>query len=408
MVLRRSHLLALALLTGPLSVACSSNNNDKTPDGVEGTDGGDTTGPTGNDLFTPGAADRCKKVPNTPYLNNDLCLEPPSEDLGFQLHFGPSDYDDPAEVEKYILPAGGEGVLCESAVTPNMEDQYSQEQHTRIRSGTHHIIYWRNVDDKVPEVPPRTLLKDNCRQSGYAFFIGAEAALGPKGGFLDVPLAGATSAYGEEDKSIAQIIHPKTKIWIETHFVNQTEDDMLREAWANVIYTDGSKITTILDPIFWIGGLAMQVPAHTEQLIYAGPATPPTFTAGKEVRLMGIAGHIHAHTTQEDVYLNHADGTKELVYQTFNWAEPLFAQFDDQHQNPAMGRSAGADGSISGKFIIKPGESVSWACHVNNTLNTVITFADRAFDAEMCNVFGYYIPGNGGNWAAASTARLTP
>jgi len=389
MALRVTTILALTALAG-LSAACGSTADDK----------GDTN-TNSNDIVTKGAADPCKNGPHTKYLNDDLCIEPPPEEEGFQIHFGPpagSDYSDPDVLAPFILEPNGEGVLCQTATTPNTEEQYSQEQHIRIRSGTHHIIYWRAVQDAntpPPAAPPDgTVQKDGCRGAGYVFFMGSEAALTEKGGRLDVPLPGATSAYGPEDIGVAQRIQPGTKIWIETHFVNTTENDMLREAWANVVYADKSKITTVMDPIFFIGGVGMNVPPQTTQVVTAGPTKNPL---AEEVRIMGIAGHVHAHTTRESVYLNHADGTKDLVYQTFNWAEPLFAQFDAVHKNPVM--ADGKDGSITGKLLIEPGEGLSWECEVNNTLDGIsLRFADRAYDAEMCNVFGYYIPGDGKAW----------
>jgi len=404
MALRATTLVALTALAC-LSTACGGSTdkddaNNPLGTGGEGAGGGAGTG--GNDIFTPGTADRCKNGPKTSYLNDELCLEPPKPEQGFQIHFGPAadaDYDDPAVLEPFILRPTEEGVLCQAAITPNEEEAFSQEQHIRIRTGTHHIILWRAVDDKVVGPEAGTLQKDGCRAGNYVFFIGSEAGLTEAGAKLDVPLPGATSAYGEDDKGIAMRIRPKTPIWVETHFVNTTERDMLREGWANVIYTDKTKVTTVMDPIFFIGGVGMNVPPQTTQVVNAGPTKNPLIAGvQQEVRMMGIAGHVHAHTTRESVFLNHADGSKDLVYQSFNWAEPLFAQFDDVHTNPAMGE-ADKDGALSGKLIIKPGEGLSWECEVNNTLDNIsLRFADRAYDAEMCNVFGYYVPGNGLAW----------
>lgn len=398
MTVRPVTLVALAALAAS-SIACSSKSANESGSGALA--GNDAGGSDTNDLFTAGTADPCKSGLKTPYLNDELCLEPPAEAQGFQMHFGPAagtDYDNPDAIAPFLLQPGDEGVLCQSAMTPNTDKEFSQEQHIRIRSGTHHIIFWRAVQP-VPDIPEGTLLPDNCRQNGYSFFVGSEAGLTDKGGRLDIPLPGATSAYGPEDVGVAQSIEPNTKVWIETHFVNTSEKPMLREVWANIVYADKAKVTTVMDPIFWIGGAAMNVPPGQRQVVPAGPAVPPK--GASDVRLMGIAGHVHAHTARESVFLNHADGTKELVYETFNWAEPLFAQFDSVHQNPATG-TVGRDGARSGKLIFAPGDTMTWECEVNNTTQAALKFADRAYDAEMCNVFGYFTPGNGTTWNAFS------
>jgi hypothetical protein len=410
-MLRLQQNLLVALGMSALSVACGGtheNAGNTNQNQNQGDDGGSVSG----DTFAPGAADPCKTTPNTTYPNNDLCIEPPPPSMGFQIHFGPSDYSNPDEVKKFVLDPGAEGVLCEAVHTPNSAAVFSQEQHVRTRQGTHHIIYWRQSPGQQVSPPADGTLADGCRGGGYVFFMGSEAALSSKGGKLDVPLPGAKGqVVSGEEAGYAQEIQPNMSVWIETHFVNTTTQPLLREAWANVIYFDQSKVTKILDPIFWIGGLAEAVPPHQRAIVPAATrqvqahigemqsAPPPTSGPAPSgpVALMGIAGHAHAHTVRETVWVTHGDGTETEVYQAMNWEEPLFAQFDDVHSNPPV--ADGQTGAFSGPLVLNPTDSVRWECEVNNTLdNVTLVFADRAYDAEMCNVFGYYVPGNGGAW----------
>ena len=144
----------------------------------------------------------------------------------------------------------------------------------------------------------------------------------------------------------------------------------------------------------------MNVPAHTEQMITAGPATQPTMPDGQKVRILGFTGHVHAHTTHEVVYLNHASGGKDLIYETYDWQEPLIAQFDSVHTNAKPGIAPLSDGAYSGDLFLEPGDTISWQCDVNNTTDQSLKFADLAYTAEMCNVFGFFAPGTGGEWGS--------
>lgn len=377
------------LASSSAALACGGTDDSK----------GGTPGP-GTSQYTAAAMQPCDPALHTPYADDNLCLAPPPPDVGFQLYVGPgtnSNYDDPNAVAKYVLGPGDEGVLCVAATTGNAEDVYTQEHHVRTRTGTHHIIYWREIDPTQSLIPPDGTFDTQCRGSNQAFFIGMESGLTPAGGTLDVPLPGDVSKYTAEERGAAMKVRAKTRVWVETHFVNTSADTpLLREAWANFAYMDASKVTTIIDPIFFIGGLTMAVPPGATQVITAGPVTKKAGVTG-ELRLMGLAGHAHAHTVRESIFLTH-NGTENVVYQTFNWSEPLWAQFDEAHTNPTI--APGKDGAISGPFVFQEGDSLRWECEVNNTTNPPVTlvFADRAYDAEMCNVFGYYTPGDGTDW----------
>lgn len=371
------------LASSAASVACGGNDGTKSG--------------AGTSQYTAAAMQPCDPAIHTPYADDNLCLAPPPSEVGFQIYFGPgtSNYDDPNAMAKYVLIPGDEEVLCLAATTGNAEDAFSQEHHIRTRTGTHHIIYWREIDPTQSLIPPDGSTNTSCRASNQAFFVGMESGLTPSGGVLDVPLPGDVAKYTPEEKGAAMKIRAKTRIWIETHFVNTSSSTpLLREAWANFAYMDASKVTTIMDPIFFIGGLAMAVPPATTQVINAGPVTKKAGVTG-ELRFTGLAGHVHAHTVRESVFLTH-NGTESVVYQTFNWSEPLWAQFDEAHTNPPI--EPGKDGAISGPFVFQDGDSLRWECEVNNTTNITLNFADKAYDAEMCNMFGYFTPGDGTYW----------
>src|ERR1700679_2896630 len=60
----------------------------------------------------------------TQFEGDSQCILPPDPSQGFQFHYGPSNYNDPAEVAKYTLAPGGEVTDCVFFPTPNDSDVY--------------------------------------------------------------------------------------------------------------------------------------------------------------------------------------------------------------------------------------------------------------------------------------------
>lgn len=401
--MNRTSLKMLAILAaGSASVACGGTDDKKSTGGAE---------TPGDVAWTAAAMQSCKTPIHSPYLNDELCLEPPPADVGFQIYFGPGtdkNYDDPNALAPYVLaPGAGDGVMCVAATTPNDVESFSREHHVRTRSGTHHIIYWRSIDPTTSTIPADGTQAAECRSGlgtgNQSFFIGTESALSLAGGKLDAPLpAQDPTKYTAEEKGFAWKIPAKTRIWIETHFVNVSDKPMLREAWANVAYADSASVTKIIDPIFFISGLALNLPPGQSTVVQSSPVPRPTNIQG-DLRFMALAGHAHAHTTRETAYITH-NGVEQIVYQTYSWAEPLWAQFDGAHVNPPV--KDGVDGSLSGPLIFYPGDTIRWECEVHNTTpdqyspNPVtLAWGDLAYTGEMCNLFGYYTPGDGSMWS---------
>jgi hypothetical protein len=389
MALKTPSVLLLAIPLSAFSIACGGGDNNT---------GAQTGANTG---IAAGHADACKTPIHSGYPGDDLCIDPPAAAEGFQLHFGPADYDDPDEVAKYVLAPGAEAVKCVYLHTPNTELKYYDEYHSRMRSGTHHMILWAPTADNHDKVTPPAdgTLTDSCRDLTYTFALGAQAALGAGGGVLDVPLPGK-NAVAPENEGLAYQELPTTSVAMETHYINTTPNPILREVWLNINYEDSSLVKTKIDSVFFIGGLSMNVLPHTQQSITAGPAQQPVVPAGQQVRVLGLSGHVHAHTTHETVWLNHASGGKDVIYDTYNWEDPIIAEYDTAHHNPVPGASPGADGAASGDLILQAGDTISWQCDVNNTTDAALKFADLAYTAEMCNVFGFFVPGTGGEWGS--------
>ena len=77
---------------------------------------------------------------------------------------------------------------------------------------------------------------------------------------------------------------------------------------------------------------------------------------------------MHAHSETMAVWRVRG-GQKELIYQSFDWAEPDSATYNTVVKNPLPNAAAKQDGGVSGLMIIEPGDSLEWSCDVNNTLD---------------------------------------
>src|SRR5687767_3590762 len=71
----------------------------------------------------------CSISPNSGYPGDEFCIEAPPEGRGFQMHYGPKNYDDQAEVAKYLLAPGEEITDCLYMKTPNDTGVFMNQYH---------------------------------------------------------------------------------------------------------------------------------------------------------------------------------------------------------------------------------------------------------------------------------------
>jgi hypothetical protein len=180
------------------------------------------------------------------------------------------------------------------------------------------------------------------------------------------------------------------------HYVNTRGEPVLREAWVNLYRADEADVTQELQTVFLLGDRAAQhapMTTSTTRLQYAPPVTEPT-------RVFQFFGHSHAHTESFTVW--HVSGSeRKMVYQSFDWEEPMSMTFNSVVSNPAPDPNGVKDGGASGTFLVSPGDSLEWECVVNNTTPNVLPFANEAYTAEMCLLWGSYISPTPGLLAGA-------
>ncbi|HMJ16004.1 MAG TPA: hypothetical protein VK524_31525 [Polyangiaceae bacterium] len=308
----------------------------------------------------------------TQYRGDANCIAVPDAGKGIQLHVGPTNYDDAAEVARFLIQPGEEKVECFTVESSNESDFTYFEQQNRMRPGAHHMIL-RIVDPAMPV--------------GWGECAGALSVRGGVAGsqspIRDIP----GKAIAPENEGLGQTLPAKSKVQFDFHFVNTQPRDatpLLREAWVNLLYKDPSTITDPVRPVVLIGGLDMNVPPRTEQTIYH------LCTVTRDARIFDLFGHFHANTERFTVW-RHSNGARELVYESYNWEEPADLIYDSVNRNPPPDARTRRDGGWNGQLEVKAGDTIEWECEVNNQRDHALRFANEAYTGEMCILFGGFV-----------------
>jgi hypothetical protein len=325
----------------------------------------------------------------TGYAGDDMCIKPPPAGMGFQFHYGPSDYSNKAEVAKYTLKPGQEVTDCVFFPTPNDAEVYFNEYHSRMRPGSHHMLLYIQ-DNKVTETGKNG--PANCNQGLSRNLFGAQTPTLDTVGNAD----GAPENVGG-----AVRIPAHQQGVMQLHFINAGKTDMLREGWANVIYIDKSKVTQLGDPIFFIAGVTMNVKMGETTVIHGTAKVPAD--AAPDFRLVSATPHYHTHTTRFTAYAT-IGGQKQKILEDYGklgvLPEPKLYQYDSVMKNNPPNPAARVNGAASGILAMRPGDTIDWECEIqNNNVPQGITFQNAVYTGEMCNLFGVYSPTDGSAWS---------
>lgn len=304
------------------------------------------------------------------YPGDEYCLAPPDPSEGIQIHVGPPSYDDPDAVAPFLVGVGKENVACFNAAIPD-SDFYYLHQVNHMRTGSHHMLI--------------------TVQNNTALQTGPSTACDITGGVAAIPGSQTPThefpdQLGPEDEGIGRYLPQSNMASFQLHYINTGSVPVLREAWVNLYKKPESEVTQRLQSVFMVGDFGVNVPPHTEQTTTL--AFTPTLPS--ETRVFELNAHIHAHTQAFTVWKVHG-GQEDVIYQSFNWEDPLEDTYNSVVKNPAPDPVAAKDGGLSGLLFLEPGDSLKWACDVNNTLDTPLRFANEALTAEMCMLVGSYI-----------------
>ena len=338
---------------------------------------------------------------NTGFPGDDMCIQAPAADKGFQFHYGPSDYNNAAEVAKYTLAPGQEVTDCVFFPTPNVDDVYFSTYHSRMRPGSHHmLLYVQNT--KVTETGPNDA-PQQCNQN-----VDTRNLFGAQTPTLDVE---GNVDNAPENNGLGIKIPARQQAVMQLHFINAGTKPILREAWANIEFVDKSQVTQLGDPIFFIAGYTMNVKMGETRTVHGTAVVPAN--ASPDFRLMSATPHYHTHTTKFTAWAT-IGGQKQVILEDFptlgKLPEPLLTSFDSVKKNTPPNEAARVGGAASGILAMKPGDQIDWECVVeNNNVSptspapynaSAITFDNAVYVGEMCNLFGVYGPTIGSPWSA--------
>jgi len=396
MSIRIVPLALIGMAIGLLAAGCggaSSKESSSAPaiDSVTGLPlcASDPSKQSSSPCVDPTGAVLCKAASG--FEGDELALCKPDPETGMLLHYGPKNYDDPEDLARFTLAAGGEDETCTFVHSPNAELRHVKNYHGRLRPHSHHLIV-TTLDHEVQDddVPVKCSPID---VAGARWLVGSQS---PK---MDVTVGGA-SGFGAEaplptdpDYHLAQQIPASVPMRLDLHYVNTSEKPALKEAWISFDYAKEDEVKALVDMItFFQASIDVQPQQSAETAIAKCTAPSDRYVAL-------LTGHFHKTGTRFTTWYEHADGTQEKVYETFSWSEPGNLYYRDGVTIPPSNPVAMTmGGDHSGYLHVKAGESLLFQCAYRNDTDRAVTLGETSGD-EMCNTFGMYYPSNGDVWS---------
>ena len=90
----------------------------------------------------------------------------------------------------------------------------------------------------------------------------------------------------------------------------------------------------------------------------------------EEINIFQLFTHAHEHMTRFDIYVNHSDGTENLVYTALDWEHPPILQLNQP-------------------LVLTPGMGLKLTCTFDNWTDDYLHFGLLSTD-EMMILFGYF------------------
>jgi hypothetical protein len=282
----------------------------------------------------------------TTWKGDEYCIKPPPTDKGFQMHIGPTNYDNPEP--KYLLQPGDEVTETFPATTGNASDVYYYWRQYRMRPGSHHLI----VNAGARRIGGSSnMAKDN-----------------PEGGVI-----------APENQGVGMPLTAHTALSNSLHYFNFTEKPVIKEVWVNFWYRDKADVKTPTSEVFSMLGMGIAPGQHVNK--HGACAVQQ---AG---RILTIYGHVHAHDQRFSVWRTRG-GNKQLVHESYDWEHPNVSEFSSTVMNPKLDPATKKDGGFSGVLDIMPGDQVEFECQILNDTNTTFLGANEAENDEMCIMIG--------------------
>jgi len=304
---------------------------------------------------------------HTAYAGDEYCILPPPPDRGFQLHIGPSNYDNPEP--EYILAPGQEITTDFSAVSGNDKPVHFYYRQFRQRPGAHHNI-----------------ITAGSAGGGLIGGFALGHRIGTSNLLAEDNPKGAITA--PENEGVGIPIEAQSPINVSLHSINVSDQPELREVWVNFWYVDESKVTDEAQELFQIGDPLLAVAPGADTIL--GPYSCAISAPG---RMLWFYGHRHANNVRFSAWRVRGD-QRDLFYEGLNWEEPLVLEFSTTVDNQTPDDSNGIEGGWSGILDLLPGDRLEWECHVVNQTDGTLRFTNNTYTGEMCIMDGELIGTN--------------
>jgi hypothetical protein len=298
--------------------------------------------------FKPNAMAECGL--HTKWAGDEFCILPPPPDKGFQLHIGPTNYDNPETA--YILPPGQENVHTYTATSANDHNIDFYVRQYRMRPGAHHTI----VKDTSTG---RRLSGSDVNQ--------------------DHPVGGITAP---ENAGIGIPLTAHAPISVDHHAINTTDKPLLQEVWVNFWYVDAAKVTESTTLLYDPGNVTDTIAPHAD--IVMGPYACDIQKAG---RLISMFGHVHANDVRFTAWRTR-QGKRDVFYEAYHWQDPLWLEFTSLSKNQPPNPTQMVDGGWTGILDLEPGDTIGWECHEVNQQDSALRFTNQTYAGWMCIIIG--------------------
>jgi len=302
---------------------------------------------------------------NSGYPGDEYCLLPPPEGKGVQIHFGPKDYDDPAEIEKFVLEPGEEFNSYGIVHIPTTEEHWYNYVKLSMRPGSHHVI------NQVIQGRPAegfTTGGETCDAATIGGFTGTQTLI------LESPPQGIPAP---ENEGLGRSLPGNASLCQNYHRYNFSDQPQLSEIWYNVWFVDEADVTQRASGVMVLAGPYAGIAPGAREIVTR------TTMVGGEGRIVSLFGHRHAATERFAVWLN-----EDLIYDSWDWVESRVFNYDSITENPTPDPAAMIDGAASGIIEVKNGDAIKVECHVNNTTDQTLRFRNELYTGEMCILFG--------------------
>jgi hypothetical protein len=288
---------------------------------------------------------------DTQWGGDELCINPPDPDKGFQIHIGPSDYANPDP--RYVMQPGTEITEDWPITAGNTKGVYYYFRQYRMRPGSHHVIVYAG--------------------GGGA---GGRRLGGSQNPAKDNPSFGIIA---EENKGVGMELAANQPLSISLHYYNFTEKPILKEVWINFWYRDPSLVTEPAHEVFSMSPMNV---APGQHVVIHGRC-PITGTG----RALTLYGHVHANNQRFSIWRTRG-AEKALVFEAYDWEHPHLAEYSSLVTNTPPDPATKTPGGWSGVLDLQTGDALEFECDIVNNTNAVFVGKNEARDDEMCILVG--------------------